>query len=267
MKAVQSAMAIRRQRRRRDEAFRAKARRSSHQSDLLMLSDSLGGSQLSLDGLKSRSARQRQMSGVTAFHVGIVFFLLGLMLVISGIVPNYANQRQQQYPEPNHEWNGKNRAPLLLSTGSFLVFIGIALIVANRIATRKEDEQFTRYIASKLAKSRHAHQPMSSSHSSHERYLAADHKNKRSPEDGGQTVDVMLNDNLPQSQSLNQLESIIEDEAEGAGSERASKDRLYWTNEVAPVHNTKHDGDRQSRSGCPTDGLINEEDAAGLTTG
>lgn len=262
MKAVQSAMAIRRQRRRRDEALRAKARRASHQSDLLMLSDSLGGSQLSLDGFKSRSVRQRQMSGVTAFNVGIVFLFLGFMLVISGIVPGYANQR----PDANHqEWNGRNRAPLLLGTGSFLVIAGVALMIANRIATRKEDEQFTRYIASKLAKSRHAHQPMTSSHSSHDRSFA-DHKNKRSTEDVGETA--ATNDGLPQSQSVNQLESIIEDEAEGAGSERASKDRLYWTNEVAPVHAADKQGStKQSQSDCSVDGLLNEEDTTALTTG
>lgn len=256
MKAVQSAMAIRRQRRRRDDALRAKARRTSHQSDVLMLSDSLAGSQVSLDGFRSRSARQRHMSGVTAFHVGIVFLFLGLMLVISGIVPGYANQR------PDAASSTKSRAPLLLGTGSFLVVAGVALMIADRIATRKEDEQFTRYIAAKLERSRHSHQPMTSSHSSHDRSLA-EHKNRRTPEEAGGEASCSASDGVPASQSVNQLESIIEDEAEGAASERASKDRLYWTSEVARVHAA----DKRSRSHCSADGLLNDEDTSGLTTG
>jgi hypothetical protein len=274
MKAVQSAMAIRRQRRRRDEALRAKARRASHQSDHLMLSDSGdAGSMLSLDGVHnnnhnggggSRSAahRHRQMmGGITTFHVGVVFFIMGLMLLISGILPGYANRQHQYWEEPKNGgttatgtsttsiWNrdgGSNRnAPLLLVTGSFLILVGIALVVANRIATRREDELFSRYISRKLAPARMTHQPVSSLlHPT-----SASSSNGHKDEMAGSSDDLhrVMSESPsssqlqePQCQSPGQLESITE-ESEAGGAERPpSKDELFWTSDVAPVHHHHH---------------------------
>jgi hypothetical protein len=273
MKAVQSAMAIRRQRRRRDEALRAKARRASHQSDHLMLSDSGdAGSMLSLDGVHnnnhngggsgSRSAahRHRQMmGGITTFHVGVVFFIMGLMLLISGILPGYANRQHQYWEEPKNGgttgtsttsiWNrdaGSNRnAPLLLVTGSFLILVGIALVVANRIATRREDELFSRYISRKLAPARMTHQPVSSLlHPT-----SASSSNGHKDEMAGSSDDLhrVMSESPsssqlqePQCQSPGQLESITE-ESEAGGAERPPiKDELFWTSDVAPVHHHHH---------------------------
>nr|CAH0103404.1 unnamed protein product [Daphnia galeata] len=259
MKAVQSAMAIRRQRRRRDEALRAKNRRASHQSDHLMLSDSgdAGGSMLSLDGVhnnhngvggggRSASMRHRQMmGGITTFHVGVVFFIMGLMLLISGLVPGYANRQHQYSEEPSQQqqhnsgsWNskeGNNRnAPLLLVTGSFLILVGIALVVANRIATRREDELFSRYISRKLAPARMTHQPVSSLLQHHQT------ANKSSKEESAGDV---INECQQELQSPGQLESIIEEsEATAAGGDNksTSKDQLYWTSDLAPVHHHHH---------------------------
>ena len=260
MKAVQSAMAIRRQRRRRDDALRAKNRRASHQSDHLMLSDSgdAGGSMLSLDGVhnnhngvgggggRSVSMRHRQMmGGITTFHVGVVFFIMGLMLLISGLVPGYANRQHQYSEEPSQQqhnsgsWNskeGNNRnAPLLLVTGSFLILVGIALVVANRIATRREDELFSRYISRKLAPARMTHQPVSSLLQHHQT------ANKSSKEESAGDV---INECQQELQSPGQLESIIEEsEATAAGGDNnktSSKDQLYWTSDLAPVHHHHH---------------------------
>lgn len=239
MKAVQSAMAIRRQRRRRDEALRAKARRSSHQSDHLMLSDSGDGSVMSLDTLHTRSARHRRMmGGVTTFHVGVVFILMGLMLLISGIVPGYSNRQHQYWEDRNQvsktsSWNKESNgnSPLLMATGSFLILVGIVLVVANRIAVRKEDEQFSRYISRKLAPARMTHQPVSSIQGLHQ------HQKPSHKEDSKEEELHTLHD-APQCQSPGQqLESITE---EAEGSERASKDQLYWTSDVAPVHSHQH---------------------------
>lgn len=247
MKAVQSAMAIRRQRRRRDDALRAKTRRASHQSDHLMLSDSGdAGSLMSLDGAHSRSTshRHRQMmGGITTFHVGVVFFIMGLMLLISGIVPGYANRQHQYWEEGNGAsatsgWNsqGNNRnGPLLLVTGSFLILMGIALVIANRIATRREDELFSRYISRKLAPARMTHQPVSSllhppaNQQQHNNHNSNGNGKKEQTED-----DDVVTEQDQALQSPNQLEPITE-EAE-IGSERASKDQLFWTSDVAPVH-------------------------------
>lgn len=263
MKAVQSAMAIRRQRRRRDEALRAKNRRASHQSDHLMLSDSgdAGGSMLSLDGVhnnhngvgggggRSASMRHRQMmGGITTFHVGVVFFIMGLMLLISGLVPGYANRQHQYSEEPSQQqhnsgsWNskeGNNRnAPLLLVTGSFLILVGIALVVANRIATRREDELFSRYISRKLAPARMTHQPVSSLLQHHQT------ANKSSKEESA--AGDVINECQQELQSPGQLESIIEESeantatAAGDNNKTSSKDQLYWTSDLAPVHHHHH---------------------------
>lgn len=239
MKAVQSAMAIRRQRRRRDEALRAKARRSSHQSDHLMLSDSGEGSLMSLDGLHMRSTRHRQMmGGVTTFHVGVVFFFMGLMLLISGLVPGYSNRQQNYWEERSKSslWNGEgnSNAPLLLATGSFLILVGVILVIANRIATRKEDEQFSRYISRKLAPSNKIiHQSMSSAQPIHHHPKASGgHREEPRTPDGDHHRGTS-DDSAPHCHSPGHLESITE---EIEGSERTSKDQLFWTSDVAPVH-------------------------------
>ena len=143
MKAVQSAMAIRRQRHRREEQRRAKARRYSHTSDHYMLSPTGSfGSVISLDG-KARAQQRQVLSTVTTFHVGIVFLFMGLMLVISGLVPGYTNRDWQE----------------LIGIGSFLFCVGIILIIVNRIASSKEDEKFNSYISRKLAPAK-IHQPV-----------------------------------------------------------------------------------------------------------
>lgn len=233
-------MAIRRQRRRRDEALRAKARRSSHQSDHLMLSDSGEGSMMSLDTVYTRSTRHRQMmGGVTTFHVGIVFFLMGLMLLISGIVPGYTN-RQKQFWEERHVstspiWDreGKGNSPLLLATGSFLILIGVVLVIANRIAVRKEDEQFSRYISRKLALARMTHHPISSIQPCQQHLKPIGNNKEESRELDGELHRVINHSSTSRCPSPGQLESITE---EAEGSEKASKDQLFWTSEVAPVH-------------------------------
>ncbi|KAI9562659.1 hypothetical protein GHT06_007678 [Daphnia sinensis] len=249
MKAVQSAMAIRRQRRRRDEALRAKTRRASHQSDHLMLSDSGdAGSLMSLDGAhnnRSTSHRHRQMmGGITTFHVGVVFFIMGLMLLISGIVPGYANRQHQYWEEggasvSNSQTNNRN-GPLLLVTGSFLILVGVALVIANRIATRREDELFSRYISRKLAPARMTHQPVSCLlQPSANQQQHSNHKSNGSNGKKEQTDEErVLGEEDHAVQSPGQLESITE-EAE-IGSERASKDQLFWTSDVAPVHHHHH---------------------------
>ncbi|XP_057367558.1 uncharacterized protein LOC130688586 isoform X1 [Daphnia carinata] len=257
MKAVQSAMAIRRQRRRRDEALRAKTRRASHQSDHLMLSDSGdAGSLMSLDGAHHRSTshRHRQMmGGITTFHVGVVFFIMGLMLLISGLVPGYANRQHQYWEEgggttsvSNSQTNNRN-GPLLLVTGSFLILVGVALVVANRIATRREDELFSRYISRKLAPARMTHQPVSSllpAASAHQQQQHTSHKSNGKKEQTEE--DRVLSEEEHAVQSPGQLESITE-EAE-IGSERASKDQLFWTSDVAPVHHHHHHHHHHTKS-------------------
>jgi len=133
MKAVQSAMAIRRQRHRREEQRRAKARRNSHLSDNYILSPTVSCG--SIGSAKKKAIRNQEgFSTVTSLHVGIIFFLMGCMLIISGSVPGYTDR----------DWEN------LLGTGAFLLAVGIGLLVINRFTSSKEDEEFSEYISSKM---------------------------------------------------------------------------------------------------------------------
>jgi len=188
MKAVQSAMAIRRQRHRREEQRRAKARRNSHLSDNCILSPTASCGSIVSNGGKTRAARNQEgFSTVTSFHVGIVFLFMGSMLIISGSIPGYTDR----------DWEN------LLGTGSFLLAIGIGLLVINKFASSKEDEQFTEYISSKMAAPKDA-QPVTPT--------AANEAHR------------LVHEDL-------QLESIIEETPD-------VHDQVHWTDEVAPVHNS-----------------------------
>lgn len=248
MKAVHSAIAIGRQRRRRNEAVRAKARRSSHQSDHLMRSDSGEGSTTSLDAFSSHTTRhQKMIGGVTTLHVGIIFLFMGLILLTSGLVSTYTNRKQPYWEEPQSNtsiWN-KNNAQALFAISSVLIVMGSVLIAANRKAAREEDEKFSRYISRKLAPAKLTHHPMSSAFHLHQ------NKPNESLQDSAELEAEPQhhrtdNEPVPQCQSPgNQLESIIE---EAEGSEKASKDQLFWVNDVAPIHH-HHSSDHKSHRG------------------
>jgi len=178
-------MAIRRQRHRREEQRRAKARRNSHLSDNYILSPTVSCGSIGSNGAKAKAtSNQEGFSTVTSFHVGIVFLFMGCMLIISGSVPGYTDR----------DWEN------LLGTGSFLLAVGIGLLIINRFAATKEDEQFSEYISSKMAPAR-APQPTTPTGNEAHRLVQDDH----------------------------QLESIIEETPE-------VQDHVQWTNEVVPVH-------------------------------
>jgi hypothetical protein len=234
-----------------------------------MLSDSGdAGSMLSLDGApnggggRSIHRHRQMMGGITTFHVGVVFFIMGLMLLISGLVPGYANRQHQYWEEPHNSgagssssssssssiWNreGNRNAPLLLVTGSFLILVGIALVVANRIATRREDELFSRYISRKLAPARMTHQPVSSllhpaAATQQQNKSANGHSKEETSDDLHRVITESSTSQEPQCPSPGQLESITE-ESEGGdkATSSSSKDQLFWTSDLAPVHHHHH---------------------------
>ena len=202
--------------------------------------DSLGGSQLSLDGLNTRHARhQEMMSGVTTFHVGVVFFFIGLMLLISGLVPQHTN-RQHQYWEDKSSPNNKEentKSPLLLTTGSLLLLAGIVLTILNRVASRKEDEKFTRYISRKLAPTKIPHNASSNPLHQHRKPCGAINKEgHETTHERSLQSEICVDE---EAQSPSQLEAIIEE----AEDRMAKPDDLHWTSDLAPVHggnNAKH---------------------------
>jgi len=160
MQAVQGAMAIRRQRHRRQEQVRAKARRrSSLASDQLMMSPT----QMSLQSLAvggvgvggGRAGRagagggrggggggdSKMLGTATTLHVGVVLVLIGVLCVVSALVP-------PQKGASGGDWRER------LATGCFLLFVGLVLSVVNRVVAKQEEDKFRCYIRRKLEKRR-----------------------------------------------------------------------------------------------------------------
>lgn len=218
MHAIQSALAIRRQRHRRQEQVRAKRRRFSSLSDDLMspTGSSPRGSVISLDGktrsLASRIASRQQkildskaVATDTTFHVGVVFILMGIMLILGSLIPEDIGQDWWQ----------------LFTVGCLLLVVGIILTVFNRLAAAREEDRFQRYIKKKLARNRHQQMKQAVSPNNAEiSQLVTDpnepHKNKQ------QTMVL----------STSQLECIIED----TEAEKHEKTHVRFINEMAPVH-------------------------------
>lgn len=145
MQAVQSALAVRRQRSRREEARKAKVRRASGVSVLTSPRSSV----VSLDGRvyfdEHNEGGSRVFSHVTMFHVGGVLILIGLMLVVTSLMPSYIRSASQE-----------NRNDLL-GTGSFFVILGGILTTVSRFVSNHEEKELNRYIKGRLEKSRSGH--------------------------------------------------------------------------------------------------------------
>ena len=73
------------------------------------------------------------------FHIGLIFFILGLILVISGMFSK--NKHEQKWDE-------------MIGTGSFLVFVGCILIVVQKLVSKNEEEQLSEYVERRLKRAR-----------------------------------------------------------------------------------------------------------------
>nr|XP_045588005.1 uncharacterized protein LOC123749923 [Procambarus clarkii] len=143
MQAVQSALAIRRQRSRREDQRRAKERRESRAS-----LSTPRPSVVSLDGrvyFNEERENKRLLGQVTMFHVGSVFIVIGLMLTITSLVPGYVRSTT---PERRSD---------LLGTGCFFVFLGGVLTTISRFVSNNEEKELNKYIKGRLSRSKSGH--------------------------------------------------------------------------------------------------------------
>ena len=144
MQAVQSAMAVRRQRSKWEEHKMAKIRRESRDDCLSTPRDSL----VSIDGkvyFDQKGENKTMFGQVTMFHVGSVFIVIGLMLVITALMPGYA------------ESTSPKRKNDILGMGSVFVFIGCILTTVSRFVSNNEERELNEYIQSRLARSKSGH--------------------------------------------------------------------------------------------------------------
>ena len=103
------------------------------------------GSSLQVDREESRPITQRLTApgsilfGITLFHIGLVFLIIGFLMVITAMIPGYMES---------------DEARDLVGTGSFFVCFGGALTLLNRILTKREEDSLGEYVSSRLARSK-----------------------------------------------------------------------------------------------------------------
>lgn len=156
---LQSALAIRRQRKRRAELKRHMDRRrlssqsiesGIHGSKSTVTSPTeYNGSVNSLSHVRRKRKRPPKMldtkvaSSIGMLHVGVVFLVLGLFLIGSGIIPDdYVS------------WGSKNWVNELVITGISSSIIGIFLLVLNHFINRKAESDLAAYVERQLTRTR-----------------------------------------------------------------------------------------------------------------
>nr|XP_003707188.1 PREDICTED: uncharacterized protein LOC100878831 [Megachile rotundata] len=158
---LHSALAIKRQRKRRDEQRRARERRYSAQSGESGLT-SPRASTGSLDhpprhhksGHPNRLVGQgmletKVVTSIGMLHIGVVFLVLGAFLLMSGLLPG--DLAQWGTKASGGWWNE------LVAIGLFAIIVGIFLIVLNRVIAKKEENDLEEYVQRQLTRSRSGH--------------------------------------------------------------------------------------------------------------
>ncbi|KAK9882946.1 hypothetical protein WA026_001163 [Henosepilachna vigintioctopunctata] len=140
---LHSAMAIKRQRRLREQMKkRERERRLSSRTS-------------SIDSIDPPPSRQKSSrpptestlaSGIGMLHIGVCFLVLGLFLIGSGLLP-----------DDMMSWTTGGWWNELVATGIFVVALGIFLIILNRIISKREEDDLNEYVQRQLTRSRSGH--------------------------------------------------------------------------------------------------------------
>ena len=158
---LHSALAIKRQRKRRDEQRRARERRYSSQSGESGFT-SPRASTASLDHhfrhqpkAKSRNSStpgmvdSKVVTSIGMLHIGVVFLVLGAFLLVSGLLPNDITSWG---PNISGKWWNE-----LVAIGLFSVIVGCFLIALNRLIAKKEEDDLEKYVQRQLTRSKSGH--------------------------------------------------------------------------------------------------------------
>ncbi|XP_015588846.1 uncharacterized protein LOC107264759 [Cephus cinctus] len=158
---LHSALAIKRQRKRRDEQRRARERRFSTQScESGLTSPRASTGSLDHHPRHHHAAHPHHAAGegmldskvvtsIGMLHIGVVFLVLGAFLLASGLLPgdlaSFGTKASGGW------WNE------LIATGLFAILVGVFLIVLNKIIARKEETDLEEYVQRQLTRSRSGH--------------------------------------------------------------------------------------------------------------
>lgn len=82
-------------------------------------------------------------------HIGVVFLVLGAFLLMSGLLPGDLTQWGTK--ASGGWWNE------LVAVGLFAIFVGIFLIVLNKVIAKKEENDMEEYVQRQLTRTRSGH--------------------------------------------------------------------------------------------------------------
>lgn len=142
---LHSAMAIKRQRRLREEAKKkaARERRLSSQTSSI---DSIDHIPTTKNVTNNSPANQHLATSIGMLHLGVCFLVLGLFLIGSGLLP-----------DDMVTWRSGGWWNELIATGLFVATLGIFLISLNRVMSRMEEDNLNEYVQRQLTRSRSGH--------------------------------------------------------------------------------------------------------------
>ncbi|KAI5652155.1 hypothetical protein NE865_00493 [Phthorimaea operculella] len=148
---LHSALAIRRERKRRAEAQRARERRYSLQStESGVTSPHCSTGSLERRRFKNTRAQENEVvSSVGMLHLGVVFLVLGMFLIGSGLLPDQVTSWSSV---GSISWFNE-----LVCSGLFAVAIGIFLIILHKYLTKSEEDALEEYVQKQLTRSRSGH--------------------------------------------------------------------------------------------------------------
>ncbi|XP_043649131.1 uncharacterized protein LOC122617354 isoform X1 [Drosophila teissieri] len=155
---IHSAMAIKRQRKRRDEQKRARERRYSTQS-----SESGETFHSPTGSVRRKYHHPRHavspgpgmldsqvVTSIGMLHIGIVFVVFGVFLCGAGIIPD-ETMSWNVFSSSSAWWNE------VTCTGLFSLGLGLFLLILNCLISRKEEEDLEDYVQRQLTRSRSGH--------------------------------------------------------------------------------------------------------------
>ncbi|XP_070134764.1 serine/threonine-protein kinase haspin homolog isoform X2 [Drosophila bipectinata] len=151
---IHSAMAIKRQRKRRDEQKRARERRYSTQSSESgdTFHSPTGSVRRKYHHSHAAQPRPRMIdsqvvTSIGMLHIGIVFIVFGVFLCGAGIIPD-ETMSWNVFSSSAVWWNE------VTCTGLFSLGLGLFLLILNCLISRKEEEDLEDYVQRQLTRSR-----------------------------------------------------------------------------------------------------------------
>ncbi|XP_055708350.1 uncharacterized protein LOC129804777 isoform X1 [Phlebotomus papatasi] len=151
---IHSALAVKRQRKRRDDKKKARDRRLSLQSTDSLDTNASSTRRRHRYGLRKRNTEsslldQQVVSSIGMLHIGVVFVVFGIFLLGAGILPDDMSSFTLFSWET--WWNE------LVCTGAFAIGLGIFLIILNSFISRREESELEDYVQRQLTRSRSGH--------------------------------------------------------------------------------------------------------------